>query len=104
MQEGGSVEAIIVKDNFLTALSCDCLTDVLKNSQMLKMVDLRGNCISGGGISALKSAALANISIENVESRKDGVIVCTRDVDFEGGDLVIDVRNNDEGREVRGEE
>lgn len=52
----------------------------------------------------MKSAALANISIENVESRKDGVIVCTRDVDFEGGDLVIDVRNNDEGREVRGEE
>ncbi|GMH61796.1 hypothetical protein TrST_g1044 [Triparma strigata] len=99
LPEGGCVEAIIAKDNFLTDLSCDSLTDVLKNSQILKMIDLRGNCISNSGISALKSAALANITIEKVESRKDGVIVCTRDVDFDGGNLVIDVRNNEEGRE-----
>ena len=45
LPEGGCVEAFIAKDNFLTDLSCDSLTDVLKNSQILKMIDLRGNCI-----------------------------------------------------------
>ena len=93
-----TVEAIVLRDNFLGDASTASLQDFLSKSQSLKMIDLRGNAMTSTGIAHLKQAALTNKCIERIETRNEGgVLVCHKDVEiaFDHDPIIIDCRHND---------
>ena len=98
LQNVPTVRALICRDNFLGDAAAHSLCDLIRKSQSLKLLDLRGNALSEVGIAALKSAALANRSIERVESRSKGTVLVAHtdsDIAVNSDPLIIDIRHND---------
>jgi len=97
-EDGAFIQGIIMRDNYLGDSSAKSLTELLTRSKGLRLLDLRGNSLSAAGIATLKSAALANRTVDRVESRSGGmVLIAHKDVDLASDKepLIIDCRHND---------
>ena len=97
-----TVEAIVLRDNFLGDASAASLQEFVCKTQSLKMIDLRGNAMTSTGITNLKQAALSNKCVERIETRNSGcVLVCHKDIDiaFDHDPIIIDCRHNDPNKQ-----